>query len=437
MFLLDSKLEGDRRNEKNFHNPGVYFITGGRQVGKTTFLKQFILHLLEKKKIRPDNILFLTGELLDTHHLLRRTLEQFLNTSSFQYLFIDEINYIPNWDKTIKYLADIGLFEKASIILTDSDSRIIKTAMKRFAGRRGMSDKVDFDFCPLSFREFVCLKINKLKPLCRTIIETPLKEKIPLYEKEHNKLMTLFSEYLLHGGYLPAISAFAIEKTIPQGLFNTYIHWIIGDILKFNKSEHYLFEILRGITTTYNSQISWNSLGKKLSIEHHKTVADYCQTLEDMHVLHIQQAFLEHKRTGAPKKNRKIYFRDPFIHHTVENYLNPKNTMQAIQKQLNNNAFVSAYVEAIVVDHCKRWAPTYYIKGNKGEVDIALIQENTFFPIEIKWSEHIRSTEIKQIQTYANGIILTPHKENKNIGNNTAIPLIRFLIHIDNHCLVV
>lgn len=37
-------------DEENFHKPGIFIITGGRQVGKTTFLKQFILASLQKKK---------------------------------------------------------------------------------------------------------------------------------------------------------------------------------------------------------------------------------------------------------------------------------------------------------------------------------------------------------------------------------------------------
>ncbi len=32
-------------DEPGFTNPGIYLITGGRQIGKTTFLKQFILGL--------------------------------------------------------------------------------------------------------------------------------------------------------------------------------------------------------------------------------------------------------------------------------------------------------------------------------------------------------------------------------------------------------
>lgn len=417
--------------EFKLYNPGIYLITGGRQVGKTTFLKQFILRLLEKRKANPENILFLSGELIDTHHVLRRIIEQFHNAKgSFQYLCIDEINYIPDWDKSIKYLADCGAFERMSVILTGSDSRIIQTAMKRFAGRRGMSAKVDFNFFPLSFKEFVCLKDKSLRQFCNRVIKTPLTEEIADYERKHKRLNTYFFEYLLHGGYLPAITDYELNKTISQGVVNTYIQWIIGDILKCNKSENYLFEILRGIKETYNTQVSWNSLGKRLSIEHHKTVADYCHLLESTHVLHIQEALLEHKLIGAPKKNRKIYFRDPFIDHSVTNYLGSKMSFINIGKSMVKNEFAASYVEAVVVDHCKRWAPTYYIKGAKGEVDVALVQDKKIYPIEVKWTKRVRPGDIKQIQYYKKGIILTSDSKKRELGNNHIIPLLRFLIHI-------
>ena len=423
-------------NEPDFNNPGIYLITGGRQVGKTTFLKQFILKLLQKQKIRPDHILFLSGELIDTHHILRRIVDQFYdNKASFQYLFIDEVNYIPDWDKSVKYLADCGVFERMSVVVTGSDSQIIRTAMKRFAGRRGMSSKLDFNFFPLSFKEFVCLKDDSLEPICNKIIDTPLTAEVKGYRQKHERLAGLFFSYLLHGGYLPAITDYEVNKTISQGVMNIYVQWIIGDILKCNKSENYLFEILKGIKSTYNSQISWNSLGKYLSVEHHKTISDYCHLLEDMHVLHIQQAFLEHKLTGAPKKNRKIYFRDPFIDHSVTNYLDPTVSFNSIEKRMRANEFASSYVEAVTVDHCKRWAPTYYIKGAKGEVDVVLVQDRKVYPIEVKWTEQIRPVDIKQIQLYKNGIILTPKADCRMLGNNHVLPLVRFLIHISKNRL--
>ncbi len=430
-FVYRSPLLG----EENFHSSGIYLITGGRQVGKTTFLKQFIVKLVEERDIRPENILFITGKIIDDHHILRRIISQFYeNITSHGYLFVDEINYIRDWDKSIKYLSDAGFFEDISVILTGSDSQVIRTSMKRFAGRRGASDRVDFDFHPLSFKDFVCLIRKDLKPLCDSIVAHPLNSVLTGYENEHNKLTGLLYKYLIHGGYLPAINEYHLNKTISKSVMNIYIHWIIGDILKYNKSENYLFEILKGIKSTYNSQISWNSLSKYLSIEHHKTVSDYCNILESMHVLHIQEAILEHKLTGAPKKNRKIYFRDPFIDHAITNYLNPDMTIKALEEKIQNNVEASTYVEAICVDHCKRWLPTYYIKGSKGEVDLALVKNGKLYPIEVKWTSRVRNTDLKQIRTYENGIVLTPGSTvEKRL--NIFLPLVRFLIHVSGNQL--
>lgn len=424
--------------EPRFHTPGVYLVTGGRQIGKTTFLKQLIADLLTQKKISPDAILFISGEIIDTHHVLRRIIDRFHDeTLPHQYLLIDEVNYVPGWDKSVKYLADAGLLEHMTVILTGSDSRVIRTAMKRFAGRRGLSDKVDFDFFPLSFKEFVCLKAEDLEPLCREITTHPLTADLPGYAEYHDRLTALFYDYLLHGGYLPAINQYLLTGSIPPAVMNTYIHWIIGDILKYNKSEAYLFDILKGIKTTYNTQVSWNSLGKFLSIEHHKTIADYCNLLVSIHVLHIQEAIIEHKLTGAPKKSRKLFFRDPFIDHSVACHLDPQLSIEQIKNNLRDNRFAAAYVEAVAVDHCKRWAPTYYIKGNKGEVDVVVVQDNKMFPVEVKWSRNIRAEDLKQIQGYKNGIVVTPSPETRFLKDTAFPPLVRFLIHTDNRRLMI
>ena len=151
--------------EQTFDIPGIYLITGGRQIGKTTFLKQFILKILNQKQVDPQGILFISGEIIDTHHILRRIIDQFHNESiPHQFLFIDEVNYIPDWDKSIKFLADSGILNNTTVILTGSDNQVIRTAMKRFAGRRGPADKVDFNFYPLRVKIIFSRSLKELNP---------------------------------------------------------------------------------------------------------------------------------------------------------------------------------------------------------------------------------------------------------------------------------
>jgi predicted AAA+ superfamily ATPase len=108
-----------------------------------------------------------------------------------------------------------------------------------------------------------------------------------------------------------------------------------------------------------------------------------------------------------------------------------------IQANLTDNQFASSIVEAVAVDHCKRWIPTYYIKGDKGEVDIVLVQGNKMYPVEVKWTQHIRPEDIKQVRKYKNGIILTQWGENKMLESNPLIPLVRFLIHTSEKQLIL
>ncbi|KJJ83284.1 putative ATPase [Candidatus Omnitrophus magneticus] len=161
-------------------------------------------------------------------------------------------------------------------------------------------------------------------------------------------------------------------------------------------------------------------------IEHHKTVSDYCHLLESIHVLHILSALSEHKLSGAPKKNRKLYYTDPFIHHAISCLLKQNYSFDEIKKQINQPREASSFIETIVIDHCKRYWNSFYIKGMKGEVDIAIIQDKKFYPIEIKWTQQIHPEDFKQINTYNNGIILS--REYKKISR--VVPIPRFLLHI-------
>lgn len=187
--------------------------------------------------------------------------------------------------------------------------------------------------------------------------------------------------------------------------------------------------MLKGIIKTYGSQISWIALAKHLSIEHHKTVSDYCRILESMNVLHIQEAVLEDKMTAAPKKNKKLYFRDPFIAHAVSTYI--ENTdYNSILHSLKSPEHVSSLVESICVDHCKRHFPTYYISGKKGEVDLAVILGNKLLPAEVKWTSQLRPEELKQISLYKNGLVLQKSGQMRTVGNNITVSLLHFLLQL-------
>jgi predicted AAA+ superfamily ATPase len=404
------------------NTPGIYTISGGRQIGKTTLLKQWMSELLEAKA-EPLSIAYFTGEIIDDHHSLIRLLTDFIHEmpdTHISYVLLDVVTYINNWDKGVKYLADAGLLENVALVITGSDLAIIKEARMRFPGRRGVSSRVDFHLYPLNFFESVMLN-NRISPDEIDLLISTGSEDHPIL-LDH--LYEEFESYLAHGGFLTAMNDMAMHQRIQPATFSTYSDWIRGDVLKRNKQEHYLLEILQAIVKRYGSQITWNALAQDLSIDHPKTVADYVALLVSMDTVFVQAALVEDKLTASPKKARKMMFADPFIFHAVNAWLNPCEDPfnKQIKPILSDSGWSAKLTEACVTTHYQKKFPTYYIKS-KGEVDIAYVDRKRFWPVEVKWTGQLRPKDIKQIIKYPNGLILTKSKQKGKIQGVPTVPL--------------
>ncbi len=53
-----------------WNEPGIYLLTGGRQIGKTTSTKLLIKHALDKKLFSPQRIFYLPCDQIDDYHHL-------------------------------------------------------------------------------------------------------------------------------------------------------------------------------------------------------------------------------------------------------------------------------------------------------------------------------------------------------------------------------
>jgi len=401
------------------NTPGIYTIAGGRQIGKTTLSKQWMQHLLEQG-VQPKSIAYFTGEVIVDHLSLIRQLQDYLKKmpqNALQYVIVDEVTYIRNWDMGVKFLADAGLLENVALILTGSDSVIIQEARMRFPGRRGRAKQVDFHIYPLSFYELL-----KLTDVIKNL-DDKLQDDEPT-EKTGEQFSHAFENYLLHGGYLTAINDYAEHKEIDKSILETYADWIRGDVIKHGKSDHYCREFFIAMQNRLNSQITWTALARDFSIEHHKTIADYAALLMSMDAIFIQQALREDELIGATKKARKLIFTDPFIYHAIASWLHPCQNpfVEQIIPAIKDSKICSYLVEACVTSHISRWYPTYYIKA-EGEVDVAYVKDKKFWPIEVKWTEQLRIKDLKQIQKYRNGIILGKQHRAYKVNTTPSYPL--------------
>jgi len=383
--------------------PGIYILTGGRQVGKTTSCKLLIKHCLEKQYFPADNIFYLPcDEIFDAKHLgeiLRLILDEWSNQ---RFLFIiDEITYVKDWDRVIKALADEGYFQKGLCLLTGSDTLILKEAAMRFPGRRGIAAQTDFHLYPLSFAEYAHLIDPSIEPRA-------------------NNLTELFNHYLQCGGYLRAINDMAEYGNVSAATFLTYEQWIRGDFLKQGKSEDTLLALLRALLQIGVSQISFSALNQKMGLVTKETCIDYCRLLERMDILFNLQAFDQNNKQGFPRKARKFHFFDPFIYRICLNWLQREG-------QLNLEIQESTIVEACVASYCYRNFKSFYFKG-EGEVDVIYLNQNKVYAIEVKWAEQLRATDLKTLKQFNNSFILTKKNYHGTMENIKTLPVYEFLI---------
>lgn len=404
--------------------PCILTLSGGRQVGKTTLLKQWMEQLLQSG-IAPQAICFFSGELIGDHQTLysiMRTQLDRMPATGMRYFILDEVTDIPDWDKTIKYLADTGALSQVVLVLSGSDLVLIQEARKRFPGRRGKASKVDFHYYPLSFREF--LQLKKKLPLIKSNETVSDVVMVNLYQE--------LNEYLIHGGFLTAINEFATHHSIDLATLNIYSDWIRGDMLKRDKREHYLKEIIEAIIKHYMKQVSWDNLMQELSIDHTQTIANYMDVLASMDAVFIQAAIMEDKLKPAPKKRKKLMFCDPFIFHAMRAWMDPVKDpyQEQILPLLSDPEGCSDLIEACVVTHFRRFFPTYYIKA-EGEVDVAYVYKRKFWPVEVKWTKQLRTKDLKQICKYKNGKIYAKTHEVTSIHDIPVLPLPLALLQID------
>ena len=156
----------------------IKVITGIRRCGKSVILKQ-IMDEIKKTGIKEENIIYINFELTDYANIKNYLdLDNFIkdkikNTDKY-YLFLDEIQYIEDWEKTINsYKAKYE--DNISIFITGSNSDLLSGELATLLSGRYVSFKIR----PFSFKE-VCEFNN--------------------YELDKYKLEKEFNDYVKWGG---------------------------------------------------------------------------------------------------------------------------------------------------------------------------------------------------------------------------------------------
>jgi len=297
------------------------FVVGPRRVGKTTGMKIIISKLLEKG-VDPRKIVYVDVDLIPELEFFQRLLG-FLCEEGFEYIFIDEATSLENWWKPLKGFIDLGLLDGSVVTVSGSVSLKVKKHAELFPGRMGGG--VSIDVLPLSFQEV--FSALKLKPKAENV-------------------RRCFKEYLDTGGFPGSLNH---EKSF----LHEFIIAFQSEIAKAGLSERITFQIVSSILSKIPSPLSYQSIASDVGIDH-KTVRSYIERLENMYILKI--AYWKSDGRISFRKEKKIFFRDPFIYHALS-YWTGTETLE------------SAIYEGVVQEHLYRRFKEIYYTRNRFEID--------------------------------------------------------------------
>lgn len=407
-------------------------LSGARQVGKTTLLLQCVADLL-RNGVQPANILYATFDhpiirLAGLDNVLRAWRERVPQGAGAEYLFLDEAQFIRNWETWVKHQVDFNKHRR--IILTGSAMPLM--SMK---GESGVGRWHTISLTTLSFYEYLHLKKLFLPPLpelnsLRDLFEWPQTIFFQATEAAQS-YVAHFHEYLVRGGFPQTAQVESITQA--QRLLREDI---IEKVLKRDMTALFGVRRVLDLEQTFlylcmhdGGLLDMVDLCSNLEVKR-PTAQHFIELLEATHLIYRLQSFGYGKDVLRGKY--KIYLADPAIAPAV--LLKGKNI-------LDNPSALGVLTETAVFKHL--FARYYsqnvrftYWQGRKNlEVDLVADLGDQIIPFEIKYrTKHTGMRELQgmlelcQKKDIRRGYIVTKSLDDFGLQNDlpdTSVSLMR------------
>ena len=273
----------------------VTIITGMRRVGKTTALTHLYDLIPSKNKALLDleNPLHRKVFEEENYDTIWNNLKQFKITNETKtYLFLDEIQNLPELSRAVKYLYDHW---DVKFVLTGSSSYYLRNLFpESLAGR-----KIIFEIFPLNFSEFLIFK--------EVIRET--KESFAQKASEKNKiayerLIPYYNEFLEFGGFPSVVleKNFERKRTMLSEIFTSYFEKDAKNLADFSDMSK-LRDLILLLVPRVASRIEINKLANELAVSR-QTVYNYLSFLEQTYFISLlprHSASIDRQAAGSKK----------------------------------------------------------------------------------------------------------------------------------------
>ncbi len=370
----------------------ILTIVGLRRCGKTTILYQLIDHLLTEGTSPSDILYFSFDERvtsLDEVISSYREIQNIDLRKSKKYLFLDEIQKLPDWENQVKRFYD--LYPKIKFVISGSESLFVgRLSRETLAGRIH-----EFFLPPLSFKEFLEIKGVNPKPFA------------PRIKPE-------FLDYVKKGGF-PEIARETNFKEVGRYVRSSVIDKVVRrDIPQLSgiRNVELLHQLLESIAINPGMYVNYQTLAQRFDSDR-RTIKEYLLWLSEGFLIRLLGNF--RRGSASLRKDKRVFLTDTGIISAFRPTFD-----EAFLGRMVENAVINA------IDASAFWK-------NRHEVDAIL----NGIPIEIKYQEKIIKADLKGLFEFmkkfksTKGFVISKEEEDTiemEYGKITFIPAWKLLL---------
>lgn len=350
------------RLKKYIDDKEALVVTGMRQVGKTTILKQLFEEVNSPFKLFLDleNVLYrkyFEGLNYDEVNITMRDLVS-AKPGDRVYLFLDEIQHVKRLPSLLKYLGDHYNYK---FFLTGSVSFYLKNLFSEsMAGRKFL-----FELFPLSFAEFLRFKESRYSlPALEERVSKPIFE----------TLQTYYKEYVAFGSFPAVTLAQSVDEKekIINEIFSAYFEKEVVNFSDFRKNKT-VRDLMLLLLSRTGQKLDLTKLSSELGITR-ITLSQYLSFLEGTYFIRLVRPF-SRNLDAEIRKTPKIYVCDSGLANVLGRTAFGHVFETAICHQLNLRRPENSLTSTL----------NYYQKKSGVEIDFILDKKAAF---EVKETAH-------------------------------------------------
>ena len=366
--------------QKAIRQTKVILITGARQTGKTTVIKNTFPEF-NYITLDDENMLMLA----------KQDPSLFFKDQDFP-LIIDEVQYAEELFRTIKLLVDRNT-EKGQMILTGSQThKLMEAASSMLVGRMSV-----LEMSPLSMREIFKVDFN--------LPFIPKKDYIKERKKHLNKYDDLWKK--IHRGSMPELLDEERDwEWFYRDYVRTYLERDIRRVINL-KDELKFRSFLVSLAARSGQIVVYEDIASDVGVDI-KTVQNWLSIVETSGIVKLIHTYKKNiiKRMI---KSPKLFFMDTGLMCYLVGW---KTYEQAKNGAMSGSIFETFVVSEIIKSYLNagrdiRDTIFYYRDKDKKEIDLLILEDGIIHPIEIKLSANVKKVMIKNFSVLKNNKEIT------------------------------